>query len=171
MHIADRVITAEVIGRSHTGETELHVDRRAVLTPSAWDYVHEHGIDVVRQGTSAGPVPPAGQPAPEPADVKEVPPAVAEDTRIVQEGRCDHPDKSCGCQSDEFGSGFVEPECCDGCSVERARQEDAGGASCDGCNQDPSTRQSQSARAPVHDIETLVQQITDKVMARLREAG
>jgi hypothetical protein len=164
----ERVVTSEVLGRVHQGQVRLYLGPGSVLTPSGWDYVNQHHLEVVRGATPPASEPAAAQascPAPDPG-ISEVLPAVAEDTRIVQEGRCDHPDQACGCESEEFGSGFVEPDDCTDCTVRRIKKE-GGTDQCEGCN-----RQAVEQNACGGDeveIETLVRLVTDQVLARLRE--
>lgn len=169
--VKEKVVTAEVLGRSHRGQATLLLGPGAVLTPSGWDFVNQHRMEVVR-----GPAPPGAQAQAAPAaprpegppnpGIREVLPAVAEDTRIVQEGRCEHPDRPCGCTTEEFGSGFVEPDDCSDCGVRRMQREGAP-AACDGCNRQAA--ESAGTRGATLDVEALVRQITDQVMARLKE--
>jgi len=173
----ERVVTAEVLGRAHQGQTYLHLGPGSVLTPSGWDYVNQHRMEVVRGAAPPsspnrpaqprGPdpqadlqaVPQASIPAPDPG-INEVLPAIAEETRIVQEGRCDRPDQACGCESEEFGSGFAES---DDCTVRRMQQEGLA-ATCDGRDLQPVEKRMDEA-----DVEALVRLVTDQVLARLRE--
>jgi hypothetical protein len=166
--VREKVVTADVLARCHNGQARLCLEPGAVLTPSGWDFVNQHRMEVLR-----GAAPPAGpgaapsRPSPREAwadpEIREVMPAVAEDTRILQEGRCEHPDRACGCQTEEFGSGFVEPADCDDCAV-RAMPREKDAAACDGCNRQPAP-----PAADAVDLEKLVRLITDRVLARLRE--
>jgi hypothetical protein len=78
---------------------------------------------------------------------------------LVQEGRCDHPDRPCGCKTEEFGSGFVEPASCGECVLHQA--QGGCGAGCKGCNRH------QSAAVLSGVSEDLVRQITAQVMSHL----
>ncbi len=172
LHIQDVVVTSELLERSHSGQSHLVLGPKSVLTPSGWDYVRANGLEVVRgtgdesRGTQAPPEDRA-RPIPDaPLGIREVLPTIAEDHRIVVEGRCEHPDRSCGCRSEEFGSGFVEPDDCEDCTVRRIQTEGPK-APCDGCNrqlEEPADKGPDAAT-----IDTLVQVITDQVVARLRE--
>jgi hypothetical protein len=169
--VEERVVTAEVLGRLHQGQALLRLSPGSVLTPSGWDYVNQHHLEVVRG--AAPPVLPGPpeeldtRPAPVP-EISEVLPSVAEDTRIVQEGRCDHPDRACGCESEEFGSGFVESD--DGRdSTVRRIQREGDAAPCDGPDRQDAARDSSGANDL--DEETLVRLITEQVLARLKELG
>jgi hypothetical protein len=95
--------------------------------------------------------------------VREVPPpAVATPTQLVPESRCEHPEQPYGCKTDEFGSGFVEPSACHDCQVHGECKEGAAQTDCEGCNRHRTLQN----LAPA-DLEALVQQITDQIMAQL----
>ena len=169
--IEERVVTAEVLGRVHQGQVQLCLSPGSVLTPSGWDFVNQHHLEVVR-GTAppALRVPPGKQdsrPTPVP-EISEVLPSVAEDTRIVQEGRCDHPDRACGCESEEFGSGFVEPDDCGDSTVRRIQRE-GDAAPCDGPGRQDAVQDSSGENNL--DEEALVRLVTEQVLARLKELG
>ncbi len=168
VHIADPVVTGDSLARQHQGEEEVRVAARAVITPTGWDYIRQHRLRVVRGEPDP---PPQSQPvpassAPPDPQIAEVRPLSAEEMRLVQEGRCDHPDRPYGCETDEFGSGFVEPSSCCECGVEGERKKPGTSDACGGCNRQ------KTVEPPVDpgrgaDIEALVQYITDEIMARL----
>jgi len=168
------VVTSELLENSYEGQTQLLLGTGSVLTPSGRDFVQAKGLEVIREQAACTRVPhpssahePAGTPAALP-DIQEVTPGVAEDHRIIQEGRCEHPDRACGCTSEEFGSGFVEPDDCEGCTVKRIQRE-GGEAPCQGCNRQ--VEEPASAAGDRDTVEVLVQVITDQVVARLRQIG
>jgi hypothetical protein len=157
LYLADPVITGDTLKRRHQGQTQLCVGSRAVLTPTAWDYLREHRMQVVRGDVSGAPA------APSPALIAQVQPtALATDTQLVPESRCEQPGQPFGCKTEEFGSGFVEPSACRDCQVHGQCREGAGSGDCAGCNRNRSLQ----ALAPT-DLEALVQRITDQIMARL----
>ncbi len=145
LYVAEAVITEDLLRRLHQGQEEIHFGSKTVVTPTGWDFIREHQLQVSRgeapsgaetNGQSAEGISGVGS---EPAAsenrqtggelIEEVTP------QMVQEGCCDHPDRPYGCKTDEFGSGFAES------STQNGDRDS--------------------------DIETLVQQITDLVMAEL----
>jgi hypothetical protein len=175
LQIADPVVTGEGLRLLHRGQGEVRVGPKTVLTPTAWDYVRQHKLQVVRaaaEGPSPvasssgaiGEVPPlAATAAPAGAAVgnliREVPPP-----QMVALGRCDHPDRPFGCKTEEFGSGFAEPASCQDCPVNRLRQEGQADPGCEGCNRE---QVAAGAGAGQEDLESLVQRITDLVLEQL----
>ena len=149
-HIDAPVVTEALLRQHHQGQEELSLLPGAVITPTGWDYIRQHRLQVVRQ--KAAP-PPAAQPGPPAGLITELTPS-----SLVQEGRCDHPDRSCGCQTEEFGSGFVEPASCAECAIHQA--QGGCGEGCKGCN-----RHKSAALPGVS--EDLVRQITAQVMDHL----
>lgn len=175
LQIADPVVTGDGLRLLHRGQTEVRVGPKTVLTPTAWDYVRQHQLRVVRgDAEGAGPAAVAPGPIgevtpvraitasitpPTGALVREVPPP-----QMVAQGRCDHPDRPFGCKTEEFGSGFAEPASCQDCPVNRLRQEGQVGPGCDGCNRE---KVAADAGAGQEELEFLVQRITDLVLEQL----
>lgn len=141
MHIDVPVITGDLLGREHKGERVLSVSPSAILTPTAWDYIRQHRLQVRR-----------GEPVEGGADA----------------GRCEQPDRACGCQHEEFGSGFVEPAHCGDCAVHQRKKADDSAASCAGCNRYKTLLQ-QIEKGQATAPEDLVAQITELVIHRLAD--
>ena len=141
MHIDVPVITGDLLGREHKGERILSVSPSAILTPTAWDYIRQHRLQVRR-----------GEPVKGGADA----------------GRCEQPDRACGCQHEEFGSGFVEPAHCGDCAVHQRKKAGDSAASCAGCNRYKTLLQ-QIEKGQATAPEDLVAQITELVIHRLAD--
>lgn len=152
------VLTEALLHQEHQGQEELRLRPGAVITPTGWDYIRQHHLKVVR-GEAPAPAPVGPASAPAPGLIPELTPS-----SLVQEGRCDHPDRACGCQTEEFGSGFVEPASCGECSVHHA--EGGCGPACQGCNRHKNPPALQQIVLPGVS-EDLVRQITAQVMTRL----
>jgi hypothetical protein len=164
LSITASVLTGDDLRRQHDGEEELLLTAGTVLTPTAWDYLREAGLRVVKTPTDSGTAPrtPAaggtalpeaangpsitaeasgeGTPSVPGAQIQEVQPA-----QMVCAGRCELPNESFGCKSEEFGSGFAGP----GAASESA--------------------EAPAAELPVdeQELEALIQRITDLVMSEL----
>ena len=110
LHIDAPVVTGDLLGREHNGERTLSVAPGAILTPTAWDYIRQHRLELSR-----------GE-------------AVAAAEAVADAGQCEHPDRACGCEHEEFGSGYVEPAHCGDCAVHERKREGDPEASCEGCN-------------------------------------
>ena len=154
------VITEALLRQQHQGQEELRLLPGAVITPTGWDYLRQHRVKVSR-GEAPTPAAPAASAAPVSAAglIPEMIPS-----SLVQEGRCEHPDRSCGCQTEEFGSGFVEPASCGECSVHHA--EGGCGDACQGCNRHQTTPPLQQIVLPGVS-EDLVRQIVAQVLKHL----
>lgn len=175
LQIVEPVVTGDGLRLLHRGQTEVRVGPKTVLTPTAWDYVRQHRLNVVRIGAEgSGPasassgsigeeLPPTVSRAPVDAVVgaliREVPPP-----QMVALGRCDHPDRPFGCKTEEFGSGFAEPASCQDCPVNRLRQEGQASPGCEGCNRE---QVAADAGAGQEELESLVQRITGLVLEQL----
>ena len=146
-HIADPVVTGDRLKSLHRDENEVWIHPESVITPTAWDYIREWRLRVVRDSRE----PPA-------ADERKTEALVG--NKLLQEGRCLQPGRSCGCDGDEFGSGFVEPASCQQCAIFRLQREGKPNAGCEGCNR---------ARSAGKDLEALVGRITDQIFARIGE--
>ncbi len=170
LHLDEMLITESLLLQRHQGEVEIHLVPDAIVTPSARDYLRLQGARVMQTsgarhvsnvgmgsrghagGTSS--VAPRSTSATG-TPIQEILPPGAEGG-LLYRGRCDHPDRSYGCQTEEFGSGFVEPACCDACAAAGTN----GGPACDcaDCSADDDA-----------DQETLVQRLTDEIMSRLEQ--
>ncbi len=158
MHIDDTVVTGDLLSRAHQGEREFSFVPDAILTPTAWDYIRQHRLQVSRGGeVSAATSSNEGQP--ETAETEG---------RIISEGQCEHPDRSCGCKHEEFGSGYVEPSCCHDCAIHKLKREGDAEASCEGCNRHKTLVQL-VARGKASDPEELIRRISEIVAHRLED--
>jgi hypothetical protein len=153
LHIEEMVITGDDLARWHQGEQELCVGGAAVLTPTAWDYVRDHRLRLTRGARTSEPAAPA-------------PPAnVADEAQMVPHEPCDLPGRSCGCITEEFGSGFVQPDRCDLCAIHQLKVAGRPNPGCDGCNLNGHCEgEPVSAAVP----EALVTQITEQIMKQLQ---
>jgi hypothetical protein len=52
VHIAGQVITQSLLAASATGVEDVRIDAKAILTPTARDFVKQHGIRIVREGAA-----------------------------------------------------------------------------------------------------------------------
>lgn len=138
LHIDAPVVTGDLLGREHKGERTLSVAPSAILTPTAWDYIRQHRLQLSRGEAVAG---------------------VA---------RCEHPDRACGCEHEEFGSGYVEPARCGDCAVHQRKKAGDPEASCAGCNRYKTLLQ-QVEQGQASDPEALIEQITELVIHRLAD--
>lgn len=147
------VITGDNLAGKYQGERELLVENAAVLTPTAWDFVRDHRMRVTRGKTAMSSFPSA---AALPANKVEV------GSQMVAHGQCDHPGISCGCDTDEFGSGFVQPENCTSCVIHQLKVAGQPNPGCKGCNLN-------GYRDPVEDdgVDLLVTRITEEILEQL----
>ena len=148
-HIGDRVVTGDLLAREHKGERAINVIADAILTPTAWDYIRQHRLQVVR-----------GQAPALSAQVDE--------ESIEGAGRCDHPNRSCGCEQEEFGSGYVEPASCSECAVHARKRAGDATASCEGCNRHK-TLLNLIEQGQAYDPEELIREVSDMVLHRLEK--
>jgi len=103
LHIDERVVTGELLRQRRGEEDVLCLSPRSVVTPTGWDYIREMKLEVSRTaGTDGAPGPGAA--------IREVRPATDDGVKVVPNGRCDYPDRAFGCTTEEFGSGFADPE-------------------------------------------------------------
>ncbi len=144
LHIDAPVVTGDLLGREHKGERTLSVAPSAILTPTAWDYIRQHRLPLSRGA------------------------AIAATDRVADAGRCEHPNRACGCEHEEFGSGYVEPARCSDCAVHQRKQAGDSAASCEGCNRYKTLLQ-QIEQGHAADPEALVDQITELVLHRLAD--
>jgi hypothetical protein len=154
LSIAASVLTGDDLRRQHDGEEELLLSAGTVLTPTAWDYLREAGLRVVKTPSESGTAPPeAGNRSTTAADASSRTPASVsgppihevQPAQMVCAGRCELPNESFGCKSEEFGSGFAGPGVATGSS------------------------EAPVAELPVdeQELEVLIQRITDLVMSEL----
>lgn len=144
LHIDAPVVTGDLLGREHKGERTLSVSSSAILTPTAWDYIRQHRLQLSRGET------------------------VAAVEAGADAGRCEHPDRACGCEHEEFGSGYVEPAHCGDCAVHERKKAGDPEASCEGCNRYKTLLQ-QIEKGQASDPEALIEQITELVIHRLAD--
>jgi hypothetical protein len=150
LQLDEMLVTEALLVQRHQDEGEVYLHAKAIVTPSARDYLRMHGV-VIIQDIAAGAAPSSpimGTP------IQEILPPGSE-TGLLYHGRCDHPDRAFGCQTEEFGSGYVEPACCDEC----ARNGKNGGPACS-CEQ---------CAGDGEELEFLVQRLTDEIMSRLEQ--
>ena len=150
LHIDAPVVTGDLLGREHKGERTLSVSPSAILTPTAWDYIRQHRLQLSR-----------GE-------------AVAAAEGVADASRCEPPlsrgqaDRACGCEHEEFGSGYVEPAHCGDCAIHERKKAGDPEASCEGCNRYKTLLQ-QIEKGQAADPEALVEQITELVIHRLAD--
>ena len=53
LHIGDPVVTGDLLAREHKGERAVSVVPDAILTPTAWDYIRQHRLQLARGQVSA----------------------------------------------------------------------------------------------------------------------
>ena len=152
LHIADAVVTGEVLSRQHRDEEEVCIPPGSVVTPTGWDYIRAHGMQLVRDTRPVA----AAQPEAV-QEIREVPPAVANGEKVVPESRYEHPDRPYGCKTDEFGSGYADPE--------RSQDGEPGA----GYDAQGSQKQAPASSTDA-EVEALIQMITDRVMLQLGKA-
>ena len=162
LHILETVITGDLLSREHESQEELRVSSRAILTPTAWDYVRDSGLRLTRTDDPGGS---SADGQGDRAEVAEIRPDAMDETAIVQRGRCEHPDQAFGCKTDEFGSGFVQPGSCEECATSRERKDDDTDEGCGKCG----VNLAGSDPSDDPQIEALIQRITDEVLSRLEE--
>ena len=170
LYIADPVVTEELLSQQHQGQEEVRVDPRSVITPTGWDYIRQHRLQLSRgeaEPPPPEPPPPEASLTPEIA-IPEISPAVADENRLVQEGRCDYPERPYGCRTEEFGSGFAESSSGQDRPVHQSPPPGESGADGKGNNRHEIVQGTVSGDRAA-DLEALVQRITDAVMERLRE--
>ena len=140
LHIDAPVVTGDLLGREHKGERTLSVAPNAILTPTAWDYIRQHRLQLSR----------------------------GEAVALRRGRRCEHPDRACGCEHEEFGSGYVEPAHCGDCAIHERKKAGDPEASCEGCNRYKTLLQ-QIEQGQASDPEALIEQITELVIHRLAD--
>ncbi len=160
LYIEEAVITGDMLSRRHAGEEQVCVDEGAIVTPTGWDYLRQKRLPLSR-GKSPEPATPAAQ-----APARLI--AEVEAPQMDGAGRCDHPGRSCGCQTEEFGSGYVEPSSCRDCAIYQMKSRGESGASCHGCNRRALLDQLIESGQGV-DPEQLIGEVTALVVHRLED--
>ena len=150
LHIAEAVLTGEILSRQHQGQASVQIECGAIITPTGWDYIRQHRLQVVRGDQLLD-----KNPSEEHEQVGQVDSA----------GRCDHPTQPHGCRTDEFGSGFVEPSSCHDCPIHALKRAGEPNCGCEGCNRHKAMTALVASGKGV-DLEELVHQVTDQIMAR-----
>lgn len=126
LYIEEAVVTGDVLSRRHADQEQVCIDEGAIVTPTGWDYLRQKRLSLSRGKRPA----PAVQAEQAPAQLI----AEVQAPQMDGMGRCDRPDHSCGCQTEEFGSGYVEPSSCRDCAIYQMKSRGESGASCHGCN-------------------------------------
>lgn len=145
LYIDDVVVTEKVLGRAHKGERIVCVGEKAIVTPTARDYVRQHKLELV-QG--------------------EVGQRLAAIGGVAQEVDCEHPQQSYGCEKEEFGSGYAAPGCCDDCAIRALQLQGKSNSGCEGCNLHKT-----GCDHSANEEDALVQQITNLVIDMLEGKG
>jgi len=145
LYIDAAVVTEKVLGRAHKGERVVCVGEKAIVTPTARDYVRQHKLELV-QGEAAQRLAAAGG--------------------VAQEVGCEHPQQCYGCEKEEFGSGYAAPDCCDDCAIRALQLQGKPNAGCEGCNLYKTERHDS-----VDEGDALVQQVTNLVVDMLEGKG
>jgi|GEM_PF-556500 hypothetical protein len=163
LQLDEMLITESLLAQRHQQEGEVHLHAKAIVTPSARDYLRMHGVVLIQGASGSSTIgsaarsssPGAATSSPTTGTpIQEILPPGSE-SGLLYHGRCDHPDRAFGCQTEEFGSGYVEPACCDEC----ARNGKNGGSACS-CEQ---------CAGDDEELEFLVQRLTDEIMSRLEQ--
>ena len=102
LYIEEAVVTGDILSRRHGDESEVYIADSAIVTPTGWDYLRQHRVQLSR-----GEVPEVPQHS---SDDSSDTPKITEiqPPQMDGSGRCEQPERSCGCQTEEFGSGYVE---------------------------------------------------------------
>ena len=151
LDIDDTVVTEKSLSRRHEGEKTVRVKEGAILTPTAWDYVRQHRLEVVKGEGQRRTVGSTGG-------------STEAGSQLVQEVRCEQPDRAYGCEGDEFGSGFAAPDSCASCAIRALQSRRRPNVGCGGCN----LHKVGAHEGDGVDKEALVQQIVGLVADRLR---
>lgn len=161
LYIKDAVVTGDLLAQRHASEEEVRVGEAAIVTPTGWDYLRQNRLRLSRG--SVDDASSAQEAAPAAALVTEVPAAQMEGA-----GRCEHPGRSCGCQDEEFGSGYVEPSSCRDCAIYELKKTGDQSANCHGCNRRTLLDQLVETGHGV-DPEQLIHEVTALVVHRLED--
>ena len=168
LYIDSPVITEVALSRQHEGEDEVVVINSAVITPSGWDYLRRHRLRLTRGEAGTEPA------SRTPVSAQTLPPSDAESSQhgnvsagqqLVQQGICHYPSRCYGCESEEFGSGFVEPNSCQECAVYRRASGRPDSRDCHGCNRHLAV--ANRLREAGGEVDELVQQIVNEIRGRI----
>lgn len=162
LYIEDAVVTGDLLAQRHVSEEEVRVGEAAIVTPTGWDYLRQKRLRLSR-GSLAAAAPAA---LPSSAAAALVPEVTA--AKIEGAGRCEHPARSCGCQDEEFGSGYIEPSSCRDCAIYELKKTGDEGANCHGCNRRTLLDQLVESGHGV-DPEQLIREVTALVVHRLED--
>ena len=161
LYIEEAVVTGDILSRRHGDESEVYIADSAIVTPTGWDYLRQHRVQLSKgeipispRGSSDG----EGHPS-----IPEVEPA-----QMDGSGRCELPSRSCGCQTEEFGSGYVEPSSCHDCAIFHMKRRGETRADCHGCNRRVLLDQLAESGQRV-DPEQLIREVTSLVEDRLED--
>ena len=120
LYIEEAVVTGDLLSRLHGDESEIRIADSAIVTPTGWDYIRQHRVQLSKGEAPAFPRrSPNGV-----ADVSQI--SEVEPLQMDGAGRCEHPGRSCGCQTEEFGSGYVEPSSCHDCAIFHMKRRGTG---------------------------------------------
>ena len=162
LYIEEAVVTGDLLSRLHGDESEIRIADSAIVTPTGWDYLRQHRVQL-----SKGDAPASTRCSPNGvADVSQS--SEVEHSQMDGAGRCEHPSRSCGCQTEEFGSGYVEPSSCDDCAIFHMKRRGESGADCHGCNRRVLLDQLAESGQGI-DPEQLIRQVTSLVEDRLED--
>ncbi|MGY8826090.1 MAG: hypothetical protein ACKVJG_19495 [Candidatus Latescibacterota bacterium] len=161
LYIEDAVVTGELLGQRHASEEEVRVGEAAIVTPTGWDYLRQKRLQLSRGAVSSTSV---AEPLAPAANLV----AEAQVSKIEGVGRCEQPNRSCGCHDEEFGSGYVEPSSCRDCAIYELKKSGDQGANCHGCNRRTLLDQLIESGQGV-DPEQLIHEVTALVVHRLED--
>ena len=154
LYIEESVVTGEILAGAHSAEREVCVNETAIVTPTGWDFLRNSRLRLIRGSASK----------------KNVSLRAVEkktDKHIMDGlGRCNQPERSCGCVDEEFGSGFVEPSSCQDCSIHELKRKGDNSVNCNGCNRRDLLEQL-SESVDTMEPEQLIREVTAVVTKRL----
>ncbi len=162
LYIKDAVVTGDLLARRHASEEEVRVGEAAIVTPTGWDYLRQKRLQLSR---GAGECVAAAEPS---APVATTLIAEVAAAKLEGVGRCEQPGRSCGCQDEEFGSGYVEPSSCRDCAIYELKRTGGQGANCHGCNRRTLLDQLVESGQGV-DPEQLIREVTALVVHRMED--
>ena len=102
LYIEEAVVTGDILSRRHGDEAEICIADSSIVTPTGWDYLRQHRVQLSR-----GEAPEVPQhSSDDSSDLSKI--TEIQPSQMDGSGRCEQPERSCGCQTEEFGSGYVE---------------------------------------------------------------
>ena len=96
LYIEESVVTGEILAGAHSAEREVCVNETAIVTPTGWDFLRNARLRLIRGSASKKTV-----------SLRAVE-KKTDEHMMDGLGRCNQPERSCGCVDEEFGSGFAE---------------------------------------------------------------